>query len=165
MRSTNCQRAIDFVIYLEDKSGIGKVTVDNGGVTKWGISQRAFPNLNIAALTREDAVRLYEEHYWAPLRCDALPWPLAAFVFDAAVNQGQGAAALLLQTSLGVDADGEIGPKTLARVKEYVSPKAQAALAAEFMARRVVRYVDTVNFTENGRGWMTRLFELTMTVA
>lgn len=134
MRSENCQKAIDIILYLEDRSGQGKVTTDSGGLTKWGISQRAFPDLNIASLTREDAARLYEAHYWRPLHCDALPWPLAAYVFDAAVNQGPGAAKRLLN--------------------ETRNPEA-------FMALREERYRKTKGFDKYGKGWLSRLKILT----
>lgn len=80
---------------------------DPGGETKWGISKRSYPDLDIAALTREQAIEIYFRDYWQSAgvtvmpklnqllldinqraRCDALPWPLNFAHFDCAVNVG-----------------------------------------------------------------------------
>ncbi len=66
---------------------------DNGGETKFGISKKAFPNVDIKNLTKEMAVELYREHYWNKLHLDSYTniqfrWKL----FDIAVNQGVGTA-------------------------------------------------------------------------
>jgi lysozyme family protein len=42
----------------------GGLTTDQGGLTKWGISQKAYPDLDIKNLTRENAVALYRKDYW-----------------------------------------------------------------------------------------------------
>src|SRR5215475_5751404 len=56
----------------------------------------------LKALPPATAARIYSDRYWAPARCPELPPPLAFFHFDAAVNQGVGAAARMLQEALGV---------------------------------------------------------------
>jgi hypothetical protein len=40
---------------------------DPGGATKYGISQRAFPNTDIPSLTERKAQMLARLHYWNPL--------------------------------------------------------------------------------------------------
>jgi len=87
---------------------------DPGGETKWGISKRSYPNLDIKNLTVEDAKRIYWRDYWLRCGCEDLPRGLAFDVFDAAVNSGANQAARWLQTALGVRADGVIGPDTKA---------------------------------------------------
>ncbi|WP_425526518.1 glycosyl hydrolase 108 family protein [Xanthomonas oryzae] len=37
---------------------------DPGGETQWGISKRAYPELNIRALTRDQAIEIYRRDYW-----------------------------------------------------------------------------------------------------
>ncbi len=37
---------------------------DPGGMTKFGISKRAYPKLDIASLTRDEAVAIYYRDYW-----------------------------------------------------------------------------------------------------
>jgi hypothetical protein len=60
---------------------------DPGGETKYGISKKAWPNLDIKNLTKEEAAVIYYKHYWLFV-ADQLPWPLNLCVFDTAVNQG-----------------------------------------------------------------------------
>ena len=59
--------------------------------------------------------KIYHANYWRPASCPDLPAPIALFHFDTAVNQGTGRATRFLQTALGVEVDGEIGPITLGR--------------------------------------------------
>ena len=37
---------------------------DAGGLTKYGISKRMYPSLDIANLTQEQAVAIYKRDYW-----------------------------------------------------------------------------------------------------
>src|SRR5574343_326744 len=50
---------------------------DPGGETKFGISKRAYPALDIAALTLADAKAIYRRDYWDGAQCDRLPPDLA----------------------------------------------------------------------------------------
>jgi len=61
---------------------------DPGGETKYGISKRAYPQLNIADLTQQDAVRIYYDDYWSD-EWNKLGLPLAACMLDTAVNMGK----------------------------------------------------------------------------
>ena len=63
---------------------------DPGGETKYGISKRAYPELDIESLTKEDAARIYYRDYWQPLDCDSRQDGVAMSVFDAGVNCGIG---------------------------------------------------------------------------
>lgn len=132
---------------------------DPGGETKFGISKRAYPGLDIAALTQQDAEDIYLRDYWDPVHGDDIPWPLCVFVFDAAVNQGPSAAVMLLQKSLEVPQDGSFGAKTK---KALANIKDQREACALFMADRALRYTGTRNFDIYGRGWLKRLFKTTM---
>ena len=121
--------------------------------TKYGISAAAFPTLDIAALTRAQAAAIYRARYWDRIGGDSLPAPLALLLFDCAVNQGVGAAARILQASLGVTTDGVIGPVTLAAVARAD----QASLLVDVTARRALRYAETGALVVFGLGWMRRL--------
>lgn len=151
MNRDNFASAIAVVLDQE-----GGYVVDEGGATKYGISQRAYPHEDIENLTVERAKTLYRRDYWAQCRCDALPWPLALYVFDCAVNQGQGTARRLLQKALDVTMDGNIGPLTI-----RAASTSTRWHSARFMAIRGLRYAGTHNFDTNGAGWFTRLFEVT----
>ncbi|MCI0598162.1 MAG: hypothetical protein L0Y60_01355 [Beijerinckiaceae bacterium] len=84
------------VEYILDWEGGSRLVRDTGGLTRYGISQRAFPNVDIVRLTRANAIYLYRVHYWDKLDCDSLPDEMRLAVFDCAVNQGVGAAARFL---------------------------------------------------------------------
>lgn len=97
---SNFGRAMRFVLgqeggYLsaEEAAKIG----DAGGETRWGISQKFNPQVNVATMELEQAKRIYRDRYWQPINGDNLPWPLALTVFDFAVNAGVAAALELLK--------------------------------------------------------------------
>lgn len=86
---------------------------DSGGETKYGISAKAYPKLNITTLTKEDAKAIYKMDYWNKVRADELPDQLRLTVFDFAVNAGVSQAIKSLQYSGGNKQDGVIGKFTL----------------------------------------------------
>lgn len=146
-------KAFESVIGLE--GGYSNDPKDAGGETNFGISKRAYPDLNIKALT---AKLIYKRDYWDKVKGDDLPYPLNAFVFDAAVNQGTDAAIKMLQQALGVAADGILGVVTVGKVKSAN----KSELCALFMAQRALRYTGTRSFDVYGKGWLKRLFIVAM---
>lgn len=148
------QAAVSFVIDVCE--GGGKLIHDQGGATRWGISQRAYPTLNIRDLTRDEAVAVYRMDFWEQVRADALPAPLALAVFDAAVNLGHIPAIKLLQRTVGVQEDGKLGPVTLAAVKRFRT----AEIVATFLSARVRWYQELVAskpyHQPSLKGWTTR---------
>lgn len=154
---TPFDRAIEFVLRFE--GGHSDDPRDPGGETKFGISQRAYPALDIDALTRDEAIAIYRKDYWNACKCGQLPPPLALATFDAAVNQGVSAATRMLQEALGVKVDGIIGPVTIAaaghaNIKEIL-PKLFAA--------RCQRYAINPNVETFGKGWFRRAAACLMT--
>jgi len=82
----NLQKALDFVLrhegeYVNDPD-------DPGGETKFGISKRAYPNLDIASLTIEEARKIYKRDYWDAIRANFLFDGMDIAAFDSAVNCG-----------------------------------------------------------------------------
>ncbi|MCB1918640.1 MAG: hypothetical protein KDJ28_01515 [Candidatus Competibacteraceae bacterium] len=146
-------RCIDFI--LAEEGGYANHPADPGGETKYGISKRAYPHLNIAALTLEDATELYERDYWQPIHGEAFPDGLALLLFDAAVNQGSKTAVRLLQQALKVTVDGIPGPntQTTARLR-------MPRILTDFAAERALRYEFNSNESTFGRGWYRRLLTL-----
>jgi lysozyme family protein len=120
--------------------------------TKYGVSARAYPNIDIANLTITAAKMIAETKYWKPTQCDALPPPLALQVFDTAYNMGVEEATRVLQQTLGVPVDLVIGPKTLAAANK-AKPKEVAELFAEF---RIEAYKRDDRFSTYGDGWINR---------
>jgi lysozyme family protein len=124
------------VSFVVDRlEGGDRLIEDSGGLTRWGVSQRAYPELDIWALTRADACALYHRDYWARMGADALPSGLDLQAFDAAVNMGVDQAARLLQRVLRLPEDGLIGPQTLAAAADFRPLGELRALYSEIRLR------------------------------
>lgn len=105
---------------------------DPGGETKYGISKRAYPNVDIENLTVEQARAIYERDYWQAAGCHRMKDPAMAFLmFDTAVNQGVFRAKQIA----GITHD-----------------------PVAFQAERALHYASLPTFGKFGRGWMRRLF-------
>jgi lysozyme family protein len=126
---------------------------DPGGETKYGISKRSYPQVDIKALTLEAAKEIYKRDYWDRAQCDKLPPALAYLLFDAAVNSGIGQAIRLLQRALNLADDGILGPLTLATVQR-VDPE---AVCARFLGQRLEFMAKLSAWEAFGRGWARRI--------
>lgn len=148
---TTFDKAIEFV--LESEGGISEDPNDPGGLTNFGISQRAYPAVNIRRLSREDAIGIYKRDYFDAIHGDALPPAIAILLMDTAVNQGVAAAVRILQCAVGVRTDGVMGPQTL----QAVASTSLSKLTAELVARRMNTYGLNPAFTRYGLGWSRRV--------
>ena len=142
-----------FAIVIGHEGGFVDDPRDPGGATKYGISQRQYPDLDIRNLTLAQAQQLYFRDYWLPMRGDDLPEAIAIEVFDAAVNHGVRQAGRLMQRALRVADDGYIGPVTIAAARS-VDP---ARFLARFNGERLMFYTDLATWPHHGRGWARRV--------
>ena len=126
---------------------------DPGGETKYGISKRSYPEVNIAALTLDEAKAIYRRDYWDRVRADELPEELRFPLFDAAVNSGVAQSIKWLQRAVGVRDDGVIGPITMVAVNSTTRYKN----AANFLGQRLKHMTDLRHWDQFGRGWARRI--------
>jgi len=150
------EECVDLVLRLE--GGYSNDPQDRGLETRWGISKRAFPNVNIKDLTKEEAIDIYRIFYWNKIRADEMPPAVRLAVFDCAVNQGHIRAISFLQKSLGVANDGIVGPQTLAALSR-TPPK---LFLSNFLMRRFDAYAGNPQWPVYGRGWVKRLMEVSI---
>lgn len=136
----------------------GKCQVGRCAGTKYGISAAAYPTVNIANLTLDDAKAIYQRNYWNRVQGDALPPAIALLAFDAAVNSGPDRAARWLQTALGVHVDGAIGPITIAAAKNCAGKG--AAVLAEYQAQRLMFLTSLPTWRTFALGWSRRVCTL-----
>lgn len=145
---------------LRDDGGYVNDPVDAGGETKYGISKRAFPNVDIKSLTMDGAVKIYHDHYWKPAFCDEWAGPVALITFDSAVQHGAKSAIKMLQECAGVKDDGIIGNQTRAAVHssdvEYLTAR-YVLRRSRYYARIIKNKPEQVRFIE---GWHNRLVHL-----
>ena len=135
---------------LRHEGGYSNDPRDPGGETRFGISKRAYPDVDILRLTEDEAKAIYKRDYWDKLRPDELPQELAICVFDCAVNMGRDKAIRLLQRACGVAQDGVMGGNTLAAANRLVDP------VVRFSAERIIAYTGIRGFDTFGKGWLRR---------
>lgn len=126
---------------------------DPGGETKFGISKRAYPSIDIADLTIDDAKAIYRRDYWGRAQCDRLPPALAFQVFDGAVNSGIGNSIRWLQEAAGVAVDGVAGPLTVRKVGD-MDP---SVILARYNGVRLKFMASLSTWDVFGRGWARRI--------
>lgn len=133
---------------------------DPGGETKYGISKRAYPELDIAALTREDAEAIYLRDFWNPIEADMLPEAVTFQLFDFAVNSGIETATRYLQRALGVADDGHFGPESKRVAALYTAaPEGEERLVMQLNAERLDFMTKLKNWPVAGKGWARRIAE------
>ncbi len=129
---------------------------DPGGETKYGISKRAYPDVDIKNLTLDKAKAIYRRDYWEPLRCGMWDQRLGENIFDAAVNAGVRRTTKQLQKILEVSVDGVLGPVTLDALK--YAPTVLTNL--ELVLEREGFYIELARRDSGKRryliGWLTR---------
>lgn len=156
------RRALDKLLALE--GGYCNDPRDHGGETKYGISKKSYPLINVAMLTRDDAAQIYHRDYWSPLHLDEfLSDVLAQSVFDFGVNAGIGTSAKALQIAangLGhpLSVDGHVGNATVAMVNSIPEEKLLPAFR-----HRAMRHYETIAELDPSqhrflKGWRNRIY-------
>lgn len=156
------ERAIGVVLAHEGET-LSDLPNDRGGPSKFGISQRWNPDINVRELTREAAIELYWNRHWRGHGYDGLPESFAVKVFDLAINLGHETAVLCLQRALracgiSVKPDGCLGPETWDACHRADSASLMAALRSEAAGQYrllIARDSSQKSFRE---GWLNRAY-------
>ena len=135
---------------------------DSGGETKYGISKRAYPQLDIKNLTEADAMEIFYRDYYLPLNIPDIDDENTAWqLFDFGVNAGVKRSAKLIQSIVNAYPDGKIGKKTLNLINGFHE---DYPLHIYFMSKRLMYYL---NLTERNprmlkflKGWIFRCLEI-----
>jgi lysozyme family protein len=145
---------------LAEEGGFSDNPSDPGKATNMGIDTptlsawlgRPATVEDVRSLTRATVTLIYERCYWLPINGDNLPSGVDLMTFDAGVNMGPGTSARLLQTLVGVTADGIIGPATLTALSRH---QPDWLIAGLHLAHE--RYYRGLGgFSEFGVGWTAR---------
>ena len=129
---------------------------DPGLETKYGISKRSYPAVDIKALTLEQAQAIYKRDYWQQASCERMPPKIAVAVFDAAVHHGPKIAIKLLQRALKVADDGEYGRITHGTLQSRDANETLDLL----LAQRAIYLTTCPAWPTYKLGWLKRLFNL-----
>lgn len=129
---------------------------DPGGETKWGVSKRSYPNVDIKNLTIQGASEIYKNDFLKPLLKDGVPESLIFQLFDFGIHSGISTAVKCLQKELGFsgkDVDGVIGKNTIAKIKE----RTEASMVMGVIAARIDFMSNLSNWSANSKGWARRM--------
>ena len=169
--------SVRVTIFLEHGVRDGKTPVkaenvpgDRGGLTKYGISEKAYPNVDIKNLTYDDAVQIYSRTVWPGSKADILPRLFAFLVFDFYTTSGGNAWRCLQRTVAAYKPktytarwdDGVFGNATLQATLDAANTdlKTRMALLNDFTTRRIKFYHDIVDNDSSQKkfldGWNKR---------
>jgi|GEM_PF-992315 len=130
---------------LETEGGYVNNPADPGGETKYGISKRSFPNIDIPKLTLDQALNIYYNTYWMALGLNNYPFPFAFVCFDCAILCGPRWTSNIMKNA-------------------YLDLQSQAKnwdIQAMYVLRKRIDYhTHDPNFREFGQGWLNRVADL-----
>lgn len=135
MYSARFLKAFEKIIYHE--GGYSNHPNDPGGETKYGISKRSYPHLDIKNLTLDQARQIYYCDFWIKGKYEEIiDENVAIKLFEISINTGTVQANKLIQRALRstgkpVVEDGIIGAITLKAINEADGTDLLAALKSE----------------------------------
>lgn len=108
-----------FLNLIHEEGGYVDNPHDKGGETKYGISKRSYPDVDIKNLTLNQAKAIYKKDFWDVIKGDDLRSDeVACEVLEQAVNMGSRTAVSFLQITAvaygkEIVVDGKMGAGTL----------------------------------------------------
>lgn len=124
---------------LENEGGLSQDKADPGGTTKYGISQRSYPNLDIVNLTVEQAKDIYRRDFWRFSGVNSQA--IATKLLDASVNTGKIHPIRWAQEIVGTHVDGIYGADT----EHHINLMDEVKFLSCFRQWWTNYYVDLVN--------------------
>lgn len=137
---------------------------DAGGETKFGISKRTYPNLDIKNLTMKAAKQIYYCDYWMKGKFEnILDEDIAIKLFDLSVNMGFRQATKCIQRALRsvgyiVSEDGIIGSETLSSINAANPQQLYCALKSESAGFYRLLAISKPNNSCFLTGWLNRAY-------
>ena len=155
----NFNDAISFV--LQKEGGRANVKDDKGGLTRFGISSKAYPSEDIENLSLDRAKFLYKRDYWDKNNLGKIiDVQKATAALDTVVNHGRG--PILIQEALSragasLKVDGLIGTNTLNAINSISLPKFAGALYDIRKAYYETLVKNDPTQSKFQTGWMNRI--------
>jgi lysozyme family protein len=154
-----------FVETLKHEGGFVNHPRDPGGMTNLGVTKRVWEDYtgrrvteaDMRALTPEMVKPLYRDRYWNKVGGNELPSGVDFVIYDFAVNSGPARAVRYAQKIAGATQDGAMGPKTLAKIKDYCDLKGDEAFIQAYTDARMDFLQGLGTFNTFGRGWTRRV--------
>lgn len=147
---------------LEKFEGGGKIVNnpnDPGGLTKWGISSHAYPDVDIEKLTLSKALKIIKNDYAKPIMfyevCMINP-RLAFYFLDFSIHSGSRQATKILQEIVNSPSDGFMGPNTLASIGKSNNTN----LPQKYLSKRMSFLSRTSVFSSFREGFINRILNI-----
>ena len=154
-----------FIETLKHEGGWADHPRDPGGMTNLGVTKRVWEDYtgrrvteaDMRALTPEIVKPLYRDWYWNKVGGNDLPSGVDFVIYDFAVNSGPARAVRFAQKITGATQDGAMGPKTLAKIKEYCDQNGEEFFIKAYSDARLAYLEGLSTFRLFGRGWTNRV--------
>ena len=155
---------------LNAEGGYTNNPADPGGETKFGISKRSYPHIDIKSLTVAQAKEIYKNDFWLANKYDQIANDfIAEQALDLAVNIGPANANKILQKAYNflancanelalLSVDGTIGKNSIAAINSFVS-YGENAIYLVVIERLAAEYYNRLHKPMFVNGWLKRLFE------
>ena len=141
-------------VILNHEGGYVNDPVDPGGETKYGISKKAHPDLNISALTKDQAIDIYYREYYLPVKVENLLDDTAALhLFDHAVTSGPGRAVKLLQKAIGMPQTGNMSQDTIRNANQRTDLSVLLSHARK-------NFYESLGSAKFLKGWLHRVTDI-----
>ena len=128
-----------------------------GGETNYGIPKKFYPDVDIKALTRDNAKEIYRKDFYEGPGINKIAYPDVAYkVFDFGVTSGPTDSIKLLQETLNglggnLKVDGVLGNNTLSELYKHkpedISAKFESGVINHYKSLRTRKYM---------KGWLRR---------
>ena len=135
---------------------------DPGGETKYGISKRSYPTLDIKNLSIDQAINIYYQDFWLKYKFDTIQGSvIATLLLLTFVNLSPVSAALCVQKSINrisncLNEDGIFGSQTL----QMVNKLSECHIVDHLRIELVKFYLNRVSINrkqlKNLEGWIRR---------
>lgn len=146
--------------YQDDPDDAGNHLPDGrAGCTNLGVTQQAWEayvghkvsNQDMRDLTAEKIEPFYKRRYWDATLCDSMPSGVDYCLFDLSINAGSNRSAKVMQSAVGVEADGQIGKISLAAIIG-LEPK----YVIEQFTEEKIAFYKGLNNPKYEQGWLNR---------
>jgi lysozyme family protein len=147
------------------EGGYSNSATDSGGETKYGISKRSYPHVDIANLSQMEAAVIMKRDFWDFYHIGTINDQNAANrIFLLFVNTDPTDAAKVVQNAVNdygilpaISVDGYMGPVTIARINALSTPRLFVNTLRLEECRYYLGLVDhNLSQLPNLRGWIRR---------
>lgn len=128
-------------IILKHEGGYVNDPADPGGETKYGISKRSYPKINIKTLSKAAAIEIYRNDYWEAAECDKAAKYFKLMIFDTAVNCGVSTAINFYENCTS------LSHYTVKRISRYLNLCRRNSSLRKFLYGWINRTIDVFNIS------------------